>query len=650
MATNDKYDRQLRLWGARGQRDLGDTKVIAVGTSAAGTETLKNLILPGIGAFCVMDFADECDGDGDNGNGGGSITNNNNDPAPSPPPQAITDRDVATNFFLPREDKGVRSKAEAARHHLGELNPDVHGSHRNLSLAIGEEGGHGPEAPGYWTRILEEETAADTATTTATTTGKVLVVASDLVPPVLEALAEACHGAGHPLLVVTAYGLIGCVRLQLPPGGHPILRPKPTNAPPDLRLVGSFPAFETYAESLAGGDALSEMDSQQHGHVPYPVLLVRAMEDYRKAKEAPAEEKDGGGGGGGGKPSSSSRAVLVPKTFAEKQDFVNNYLKPMARNLDNELNFQEAVSNAYLAYTERDLAWMDDEPAAATTTDPGSKLGQLRAALETFLEEHDGQPPVNGSVPDMTASTDLYVRLQKVYRDKARDDLEAFTSILRKQQQQRQAADGGTAATPETVTDEDVADFCANVYSVGHLRTRSLHEEYNADADAAAVDDEMVDDWKMALMDPYEVPVHTPFLWYLGLRACQVFCHRTGRYPGCVAACGDGEDRADTLASDAAALADILFTTVLPSYKLLGGDDGDDDDDGDETALLSRSSMEPICQELARYGNAEVHTVASVVGGVASQEAVKLITGQYVPLNNTYVYNGIVSVGGVYRF
>jgi amyloid beta precursor protein binding protein 1 len=35
---------------------------------------------------------------------------------------------------------------------------------------------------------------------------------------------------------------------------------------------------------------------------------------------------------------------------------------------------------------------------------------------------------------------------------------------------------------------------------------------------------------------------------------------------------------------------------------------------------------------------------------VASQEAVKIITGQYVPLNNTYVYNGIVSVGGVYRF
>ena len=41
MATNDKYDRQLRLWGAKGQRALGDTNVFLVGASAAGTETLK---------------------------------------------------------------------------------------------------------------------------------------------------------------------------------------------------------------------------------------------------------------------------------------------------------------------------------------------------------------------------------------------------------------------------------------------------------------------------------------------------------------------------------------------------------------------------------------------------------------------------------
>ena len=65
---------------------------------------------------------------------------------------------------------------------------------------------------------------------------------------------------------------------------------------------------------------------------------------------------------------------------------------------------------------------------------------------------------------------------------------------------------------------------------------------------------------------------------------------------------------------------------------------------------LLTANPSAIAQELVRYGQAEVHTVASLVGGVASQEAVKIITGQYVPLNNTYVYQGIASVAATYEF
>lgn len=32
-----------------------------------------------------------------------------------------------------------------------------------------------------------------------------------------------------------------------------------------------------------------------------------------------------------------------------------------------------------------------------------------------------------------------------------------------------------------------------------------------------------------------------------------------------------------------------------------------------------------------------------------AQEAVKVLTQQYVPLNNTFIYNGLASVGGSYR-
>ena len=48
MATSDKYDRQLRLWGSNGQRSLSRAKILLFNANATGTETLKNLILPGI--------------------------------------------------------------------------------------------------------------------------------------------------------------------------------------------------------------------------------------------------------------------------------------------------------------------------------------------------------------------------------------------------------------------------------------------------------------------------------------------------------------------------------------------------------------------------------------------------------------------------
>lgn len=55
MATTDKYDRQLRLWGAAGQRALLHSHILLISADGAGSETLKNLVLPGIGAFTILD-------------------------------------------------------------------------------------------------------------------------------------------------------------------------------------------------------------------------------------------------------------------------------------------------------------------------------------------------------------------------------------------------------------------------------------------------------------------------------------------------------------------------------------------------------------------------------------------------------------------
>jgi len=54
MATDDKYDRQVRLWGAHGQKSLSESHIIMLGSSSAGSETLKNLVLPAIGKFRIV--------------------------------------------------------------------------------------------------------------------------------------------------------------------------------------------------------------------------------------------------------------------------------------------------------------------------------------------------------------------------------------------------------------------------------------------------------------------------------------------------------------------------------------------------------------------------------------------------------------------
>lgn len=103
-----KYDRQLRLWAASGQQALEDARVLLISSDGplgkdstgvsgvVGVEALKNLVLPGIGGFTVVD------------------------------PARVTEPDLGVNFFVEEESLG-KSRAEETCRLLRELNPDVEG-------------------------------------------------------------------------------------------------------------------------------------------------------------------------------------------------------------------------------------------------------------------------------------------------------------------------------------------------------------------------------------------------------------------------------------------------------------------------------------------------------------------------------------------
>ena len=54
-AHTQRYDRQLRLWASSGQSSLERSRVLVIGASAVSAQILKNLVLPGIGSFVLLD-------------------------------------------------------------------------------------------------------------------------------------------------------------------------------------------------------------------------------------------------------------------------------------------------------------------------------------------------------------------------------------------------------------------------------------------------------------------------------------------------------------------------------------------------------------------------------------------------------------------
>ncbi|RYG66108.1 hypothetical protein EON64_10495 [archaeon] len=83
MATNDKYDRQLRLWGVEGQKFLSEASILLIRADAVGSETLKNLVLPGLRSFTILDD------------------------------YVVDDADLGSNFFCMPEAKG-KPRAEVS--------------------------------------------------------------------------------------------------------------------------------------------------------------------------------------------------------------------------------------------------------------------------------------------------------------------------------------------------------------------------------------------------------------------------------------------------------------------------------------------------------------------------------------------------------
>ncbi|KAK6356117.1 hypothetical protein TWF718_000492 [Orbilia javanica] len=532
-AKEKKYDRQLRLWGAGGQEALETAHILLINATAAGSETLKNLVLPGIGRFTIIDDA------------------------------AVTDEDLGTNFFLDDDSIGL-PRAQKACELLCELNPEVQGNFINDTIQ----------------NVLKSNPEKLKDFTTVIATG-------DIPTATLLSLDSILYPLGIPLFIVKCVGFTMSCRLVI--SEHPMVETHPASTV-DLRLFNPFPELSALVDEKASSmDDKSKMTDHQHGHLPYVLVLLQTLNEWKSTHD--------------GQP---------PSNYSQKNEF-KSLLRSKMWNADEE-NFEEAIAavlphfNAPSIPSETRAIFQDEK--CTSLTKESTSFWIIARAIKEFSEKNGGLLPLPGALPDMKAESKDYITLQNIYKSKARADLAIVVNIVRSL-----LAELGRDS--EEIAESEVETFCKHAGYAKLIRGRSLSEEYEKSPRAQAISSDLSDSTAL---------IH----YYLGLRAYEAFISDDNNTQHIAPGAEDSTVDADTekLNKHVTELLDKLSITHSP--ELLEG-------------------TEKAIGEIVRAGGGELHNIASLAGGIVAQEIIKVITKQYIPMNNTVIFDGISSRTHVYQ-
>eukprot|EP00698_Gefionella_okellyi_P011971 TRINITY_DN3197_c0_g1_i1.p1 TRINITY_DN3197_c0_g1~~TRINITY_DN3197_c0_g1_i1.p1 ORF type:complete len:551 (+),score=162.64 TRINITY_DN3197_c0_g1_i1:26-1654(+) len=529
-AARDKkkrYDRQLRLWGEHGQDALENAKICLLYATATGTETLKNLVLPGVGEITIVD------------------------------PFQVTPRDLGKNFFVDQASLG-KSRAETTARLLNELNDliTVKSVQEDPVKLI-------DNSPEFFKQFN-------------------FIIATDLPNKSLLKLEEIALANRSTFFFVRSIGFVGQLRSYA--FEHRIYETKPDNAKPDLRVMNTFNELSDYADAF---EIPADMDTHLHGHIPWLILLLKALKQWRASHDG-----------------------AVPKNRAE-QDAFRELIRSGRRSYEED-NFEEAANNAFHAWvplrTPADVNKILRDEKTNITAESRPFWITARAVRDFVDNEGNGDLPVNGALPDMTADTKSFVTLQRIFREKANKDVDAVYVRV-------QALLKSIGRDENSIKKEYVARACKNAYFWKLMRFRTIREEQtNINANSVSMALGMLKD-----MDGECMPL------YVMLRAADRFRDQFGTLPGDT----DNEDDLPRQVAELQKIADA-FVKELP----------------EEAASIDTAKY---AAEFVRYGGAELHNIAALMGGVAAQEMIKIVTEQMVPVNNNFIFNGMRSTTAVYE-
>lgn len=402
----------------------------------------------------------------------------------------------------------------------------------------------------------------------------------------LDSLCTTAWELGIPVIYTHSVGFYCTFSLQLP-AEFPIVETHPDpETTQDLRLLNPWPELRAAATRISNLDTL---DDHQHGHIPYILLLLHYLVKWKEAHND-----------------------TLPSNYREKSEF-RDMVRASARTNNaegGEENFDEAVAAVMKSLNPFSLRSSIREifdMVECENLKPGSNdFWIIAAAVKDFYLKHK-ELPLPGSLPDMKAQSADYVSLQNIYKAKARKDMEEVTKTARQLEAQ--------LSRQVPIPEKDIEIFCKNAAHIKLVRGRKIA---NLDGDAHAT--------------------------------------RTIR----------------SRLADSESLMTVLFATRILDIVVTEIQDGKrdgsalDDEatwvahiDGairgltrDDPAAIDDEARERIieaAQELQRTEGGELHNTSALAGGLVSQEALKVLTRQYVPLDNTCVFDGVHSRSDMFR-
>lgn len=409
------------------------------------------------------------------------------------------------------------------------------------------------------------------------------IVSGPLKRSSLDSLCAQARDAGVPVLYTHSVGFYSSLSLQVA-AEFPIVETHPDpETTQDLRLVNPWPELLAAAARV---DNLDSLDDHEHGHVPYVLLILHFLERWK-----------------------SNHDGKVPVNYKEKSEF-RELVRSGAR-VNNpqggEENFDEAVGAVLKALNPfslrsslRDVFEMEE----CNNPSPNSNnFWLIASAVKGFYNKY-GVLPLPGSLPDMKAQSEDYVSLQNVYKAKSKKDLTEVIETVRNLESQLGPREGSP------IPEKEIEVFSKNAAHIKVVHGREIPRIYEQDAS-------VIKSVQSNLGFPDSlIPVFIAF---------QVL-------DGVVSEIQEGEQPGGSLHDN------TTWKTQLG--RALGYITHQDQSAVDEE---SRERIEQAIEEVRRADGGELHNISALTGGMVAQEAVKVITRQYVPLDNTCIFDGVRS-------